>query len=413
VTDVVAVTGIASGGDGVGRLADGRAVFVPRTVPGERVRLRPGSLRVQRRFARGEVEEILEPGAHRVNPPCPHYGRDRCGGCQLQHLDYEAQLAAKRSIVGEALRRIGKLDLPDPEIVPAVAPWRYRAKVTLAATRGAAGFHPFDRPGAVFALEDCHIADRRLMALWEGVRTRWDLLPERLTRLLLRLDRDGGLHLIAESAGEPWSSAEALRQALPREMAVTCWWQPVEGTARIVAGSGTTFPATAFEQVNPSMGQAAREWAVAQLGTEAGSLVWDLYGGVGDTAVLLAGRGARVISVDADERAVEYARRRPEVQASGAETRFIAARVEDVLGELPEPGAIILNPPRGGLHWDVSLRLTGEPVPRVVYISCDPATLARDLHRLAVNYQVRAVRAFDLFPQTAHVETVVVLEGAL
>jgi 23S rRNA (uracil1939-C5)-methyltransferase len=117
-----------------------------------------------------------------------------------------------------------------------------------------------------------------------------------------------------------------------------------------------------------------------------------------------------VVSVDADERAVDWARRRPE--PSLATVRFIAGKAEDILPSLAPAQAVIVNPPRGGLHWDVTLRLTGEPVPRLAYVSCDPATLARDLHRLAVNYRVRAVRAFDLFPQTAHVETVVVLDGA-
>jgi len=117
-------------------------------------------------------------------------------------------------------------------------------------------------------------------------------------------------------------------------------------------------------------------------------------------------RGATVVSVDADEKAVSWGRSRlPAV-------RFIAARAEDVLPSLPVPHAVVVNPPRGGLHWDVSLRLQSEPVPKLVYISCDPATLARDLQRLNVNYIVKDVRAFDLFPQTAHVETVAVLEAA-
>jgi 23S rRNA (uracil1939-C5)-methyltransferase len=121
---------------------------------------------------------------------------------------------------------------------------------------------------------------------------------------------------------------------------------------------------------------------------------------------MLIKAGAIVVSVDADEKAVTWGRSRlPDV-------RFIAARVEDVLPSLPPPHAVIVNPPRGGLHWDVTLRLTAEPVTKLVYISCDPATLARDLARLAVNYVIKAVRAFDLFPQTAHVETVVVLEAA-
>jgi 23S rRNA (uracil1939-C5)-methyltransferase len=417
VSDAVTITGIAAGGDGVGRLADGRAVFVPRTAPGERVRLRAGALKLHRTFARGEVGEVLAAGASRVSPPCPHYSQDRCGGCQLQHLSYEAQLEAKRAIVGDALRRIGKLDLPDPEIVEAVEEWRYRAKISLAVRRSGAsaaggwtvGFHPYDRPGHVFGLSDCHIADFRLMALWRDLRPHLDLLPPRVTRLTLRLDREGRRHIVAESPGEPWDTAARLREALAGSGDVVCWWLPAEGTARVVAGAATGFPATAFEQVNPEMGMLARRWAVEQLGELRGRTVWDLYGGIGDTAELLAAGGAEVVSVDADEQAVSWAQSRG--GRGEARIRFIAGRAEDVLGNLPAPQAVVVNPPRAGLHWDVTLRLTAEPVTRLAYVSCDPATLARDLHRLNVNYRVAAVRAFDLFPQTAHVETVAVLEA--
>jgi 23S rRNA (uracil1939-C5)-methyltransferase len=330
----------------------------------------------------------------------------------LQHLEYDAQLVAKRAIVGEALRRIGKLDVPDPEIVEAVEEWRYRSKIALAVKGRAAGLHPHDRPNFVFPLADCHIADFRLMALWRELRSRLDLLPPGLTRLTLRLDREGRRHVIAETTvgEEPWLDAERLRRALPGSdgQEVICWWRPADGAARVMAGPATGFPATAFEQVNPEMGMLARRWAVEQLGEVRGRTVWDLYGGIGDTAALLAERGASVVSVDADEAAIGWARTR----ATEAPVRFIAGRAEDVLPSLPAPHAVVVNPPRAGLHWDVTLRLTAEPVDRLVYVSCDPATLARDLHRLNVNYQIAAVRAFDLFPQTAHVETVVVLEAA-
>ena len=410
------ISGIAVGGDGVGRLSDGRVVFIPRTAPGDRVRLREGSLQRHRNFARGEPGEIVEASPNRVKPPCPHYTLDHCGGCQLQHLAYDEQLAAKRANVGETLRRIGKLDIADPEIVEALDEWRYRSKITMAAKSsdgvgagGAAkaiGLHPYDRPNFVFPLADCHITDFRLMALWRELRSRLAMLPQPLTRLTLRLDRDERRHIIAESAGEPWLNAEELRAALRNRFEVICWWQPVDGAARVVAGPATGFPATAFEQVNPGMGILTRQWAVAQLGDVKGQTVWDLYGGVGDTAALLVEKGASVVSVDADEKAVSWGRGR----LPGA--RFIAAKAEDVLPSLPPPHAVVVNPPRGGLHWDVSLRLTSEPVAKLVYISCDPATLARDLSRLNVNYVVKAVRAFDLFPQTAHVETVAVLEAA-
>ncbi|PYO63538.1 MAG: hypothetical protein DMD70_03675 [Gemmatimonadetes bacterium] len=188
-----------------------------------------------------------------------------------------------------------------------------------------------------------------------------------------------------------------------------CWWQPVDGAARVVAGGPVTgFLATAFEQVNPEMGSIARGWAVEQLGDVRGAVVWDLYGGIGDTAVELAERGAQVVSVDADEKAIDWARQR----AAPRPVRFIAGKAEDVVPTLPEPSAVVVNPPRAGLHWNVTLRLTGQPVGRFIYVSGDPATLARDLHRLSATYRVTAVRAFDLFPQTAHVETVAVMEAA-
>jgi 23S rRNA (uracil1939-C5)-methyltransferase len=412
MSDVVAITAIAAGGEGVGRLADGRAVFVARTAPGEQIRLREG-VKLHKSFARGELAEIVAAGADRVTPPCPHYAQDRCGGCQLQHVTYEAQLTAKRAIVGDALRRIARLDVGDPEIVEAVEEWRYRAKLSLAVKSigrsdlRAVGLHPYDRPASVFQLIDCHVADFRLMALWRELRPRLDLLPPRLTRLTLRLDREGRRHVIAESTGEPWHNSEALRAALPGGENVICWWQPVDGAARVVAGPATGFPPTAFEQDNPEMSTIARGWAVEQLGDLRGAVVWDLYGGIGDTAVALAERGAQVVSVDADEKAIGWARRREAPRP----VRFIAGKAEDVLPTLPEPSAVVVNPPRAGLHWNVTLRLTGQPVSRLIYVSCDPATLARDLHRLAPTYRVTAVRAFDLFPQTAQVETVVVMEA--
>ena len=405
MSEVVKITGIAAGGDGVGRLKDGRAVFVPRTAPGEQVKLRDGSLKLHRTFARAVPGEILDPGEGRVTPPCPHYTHDHCGGCQLQHLAYDLQLEVKAQIVGDALRRIGKLQVPDPEIVEALDEWRYRAKISMAAKGNAIGLHPYDRPNFVFPLADCHITDFKLMALWRELRPRLELLPQPLTRLTLRLDREGRRHIIAESSGEPWLNADELRRALGAED-VVCWWQPLEGAARVMAGPATGFPATAFEQVNPAMGILARRWAVDQIGDVRGQTVWDLYCGIGDTSAILAERGASVVSVDADEKAVSWGRSRV------PNARFIAAKAEDVLRSLPAPHAVIVNPPRAGLHWDVSLRLTSEPVSKLVYISCDPATLARDLQRLNVNYELKSVKAFDLFPQTAHVETVAVLEAA-
>jgi 23S rRNA (uracil1939-C5)-methyltransferase len=408
--EVVAVSGIATGGDGVGRLADGRAVFVPRTAPGERVRLRPQSVRMHKRYARGEVAEIVAAAATRVVAPCPHYDGDHCGGCQLQHLAYTAQLEAKRDIVLDTLRRIGKIAVPEPSVVGATEQWRYRTRMALTRTGSAFGFARYDHPGAVFRLVDCHIADARLVALWHALEHHLDVVPESTVRLTLRLDREGARHLIVESPGEPWRKADRLRDALEDGASVICWWHPVDGAARIVAGPATGFPPVGFEADHPVMDRLVRDWAVECLGAVQGSVVWDLYGGIGDTAARLAAREASVVSVDADEQAVGWARRRPELASRGDQVRVVAGRVEDVLPSLPNPQAVVVRPPPAGLHWDVALRLTSDPVPHLVYVSRDPATLARDLHRMSVNYELRALGVFDACPQTAQVETVAHLE---
>ena len=424
---VVTITGIAAGGDGVGRLDDGRAVFVPRTAPGERVRLRARGLRVHKHFARGMVEDIVAPGRERVTPPCPHYTLDRCCGCQLQHLTYDAQLAAKRRLVGDALRRIAKLDLADPDITEAVEEWRYRAELTLHAKRSAGGapligLRPYDRPGSIFQLADCHITDYRLMALWRDLRAHLDLLPPKVSKLTLRVDGHGGRHIIAESStspgSAPWSSAQELRSALADGENVVCWWQAAEAPPATPApptvvagdpGDAGSVATPASQRANAEMAAVARRWAVDQLGDVRGQLTWDVYGALGDVAALLDQRGARVISVDADEAAVATARRR---HAQCAAIRFVAGRAEDVLPQLDQPYAAVLAPPRAGLDWAVTLRLTGTPVPRLVYLAADPATLARDLQRLSATYAVVRVHAFDLEPQTAAVTVVAVLEAA-
>jgi 23S rRNA (uracil1939-C5)-methyltransferase len=227
------------------------------------VRLNAARLRVHRHFARGEADEIVEPAPQRVAPACPHFDHDRCGGCQIQHLSYEAQLGAKRVIVGDSLRRIGKLVVMDPEIVGATERWRYRTKIVMTVKRGGGrgitvGLHPFDGPGHVFPLVDCAITDVRLMALWRELKAHLELFPERMTRLTLRLDREGARHVIAESPGEPWRAGDQLRAALADGDGLVCWWQPVNGAARVVAGPATGFPATAFERDNPMAAAAAR-----------------------------------------------------------------------------------------------------------------------------------------------------------
>jgi 23S rRNA (uracil1939-C5)-methyltransferase len=407
VTSPVRIQRVAAGGDGVGKLADGRVVFVPRTAPGDLVEL--AELRPAKRFARARMARLLEASPDRADPPCPHYTRDECGGCQLQHLEYRAQLDARRNIAGEALRRLARLDAPDPPIEPAERTLGYRTKLTLRAARGRIGLHRYGRADAVFDLEWCHLTTPALNQLWQGVRTARGLLPDGLEQLVLRLDRAGGRHLIARVAGSRvWTRAGDMARALAGAgVPAVLWWQPERGVPRVVAGqSDSGVPAGVFEQIHPEMGDRVRAFAVEALGAAGGQTVWDLYAGVGDTTAMLAAAGARVESVELDRRAVAHAER------TGPGATRHAGAVEALAGRLPAPDLVLTNPPRTGMDAEVPAVLQRRGPARIVYVSCDPASLARDIGRLAPAYRLEAARCFDLFPQTAHVETVAVLEPA-
>jgi 23S rRNA (uracil1939-C5)-methyltransferase len=403
----VRILRLAAGGDGVGRLEDGRTVFVPRTAPGDLVEVK--QLRMHRRYARARSSRVLEPSTDRVEPRCPHYVHDECGGCQLQHLDSTAQREARRGFVGDALRRIARLEVPDPEIVPAEAEFEYRTKITLAVDEDGRriGLHPLDRPDQAFDLVHCHITSSALMSLWTEVRALRALLPATLQRIVLRVDRAGGLHLsLMTGETTPWAGASTLyRELAARGSSATIWLQPEGGNAEVAAGEEAPFPATVFEQVYPAMGDKVRAFALAALGEVEGHHVWDLYAGIGETTSALVLAGASVESVESDPRAVAEA----EARGPGAERHV--GRVERIIGRLRVPALVITNPPRTGMDERVAAELERLLPKRVVYISCDPATLARDLTRMPSFRLVTAV-AFDLFPQTAHVETVALLERA-
>ena len=413
------IDGIAAGGDGVGRHPDGRVVFVPRTSPGDVAEV--SEVERRPRFVRARLLNVKEPGADRITPECLHYTSDDCGGCQLQHLAYDAQLGAKRRIVGDALRRIGKLAVEDPPVVESPRQWRYRAKISLAVAETSAGtvigLHRYTEPQRVFELRDCLITRQSIMALWESVRPHGHLLPQPLDVVVLKEDREGGLHLVAVAAkphhadgagNRPWD-ARPLARAVG-DATISYWWKPWRGAERVVAGPRTGFPALSFEQVNPELAAVIRAEAVNSLGDITGCIVWDLYGGVGETAALLAERGATVWSVDSDRSAKEWA-----VREKRSGVRHVSDRVENVLGKLPKPGAVVVNPPRAGLTEPVAAWLDAwgskQPGVRLAYVSCDPATLSRDLTRMP-SFSLERLKAFDVFPQTSHIESLAVLQAS-
>ena len=415
--DVVTIESLTAGGSGLGHLESGMAVFVPRTAPGDRVRLT--NVRRHRRHAEAELAELLEAGPGRVEPACAHFTKDRCGGCQWQHVSPQAQAAAKRRLVGDALRRIGHLDLPDPELIASPRGFGYRTTITLTVRRRGdapiVGFHDGSAPDRVFPLERCEIARPELQALWEAVRGSLGCLPRgEDVRCKLRVSEDGALHVIVDGGERAWTDGEPIAAAAKRErLDPTIWWQPTGGAARRVAGRPADVANVAFGQVNAEVAELVRTAVVEAVLTDAGPAadrrVLDLYAGSGETAIPIAESGCEVTLVEQDARAVRRAQER--AMAAGVTVRGVAGRVEDHLAGLLPAEVVVVNPPRSGLSVEVAERLFDSPPRRLVYVSCDPATLARDLGRLAVAAgQVRTLRAYDMFPQTSHVETLVVAD---
>lgn len=396
----VSIESIAAGGDGVAR-ADGVVVFVPRTAPGDRARVR---FETKKRFARGEIEEILIPSDTRVNPLCDHYRVDRCGGCQVQHMRYDAQLEAKAAIIRDSLTRIGKRAVNAPTVEASDKQWRYRSKLTLAMRRARGGdwtigLHPYDDPVGVFQLADCPITDERVLAVWrQVVEAREHFPPADELRAAVQLT-ERGASVVVEGANA-WPTRGAFFEAVP--LATALWWRPVHRPRMLVAERGADAASASFVQVNRGVGAALHAYVLDRARAHDPRSVVDAYAGSGATAIPLARDGVRVVAIEADR---EAAARCASALPQGS--RAIAARVEDALGAALPADVVLINPPRTGVHEQVSALLQRQdPAPRaVVYVSCDPATLARDLARMP-RYRIASMRAFDMFPQTAHVETV-------
>jgi 23S rRNA (uracil1939-C5)-methyltransferase len=356
---------------------------------------------------------------------------DRCGGCQLQHLSYGAQLEAKRRVVADALARIGRrADVVVPPVVASPAAWRYRRKLTLALRRAGAGWiaglHAYDDADRVFALDDCPITDERVLGVWRAVLAAAEWLPEdaRALRGAVRLLADGAG---ADPGGRRCAGREASRRVRARGRASVGRGRAVlrsgprarracGGRQRSAARACCTIAAPWRSLVPrsyrsmPAVAALIAEHVVEQVLAHAPRTVIDAYAGAGDVAVRLAERGVRVTAIELDREAARWsAERLP------PGSRSWAARVEERLAEALPADVIVVNPPRGGLHEQVPATLERAAagafgaVPRaLLYVSCNPATLARDLARMPA-WQVRRVQPFDMFPQTAHVETVVEL----
>ena len=400
----VEIESIAAGGDGVGR-SNGLVVFVPRTAPGELVTARISG---KGSFARGALRSITRTSDDRIEPPCPHYTRDRCGGCQIQHVTYSAQLRAKRRIVKDAIERIGKRDADVDEVVPSDEEWRYRTKLTLAMKRASsgewiAGLHHYDNPARIFALNDCLITDRAVVSTWREILEKQGFFPPvQALRGSVRITPDGPVFVMM--GGTRWSNASGFFDSV--KSLAAAWWENDEGNRRLIGDRrpkrSLQPPAASFAQVNAEVAMHLRRHVITRVSAYSPEKIVDAYSGAGDMAIALARAGAKVTAIELDSDAARWCGLHlPEGSVS------LRARVEEALPKALPADAVILNPPRAGTDARVTEVLSqATPRPKVIaYISCNPATLARDLARLP-GYRIESLVPFDMFPQTAHVETV-------
>lgn len=389
--------------------------FVHRTAQGDRVEVR--LLEAKPRWTRARALRIIEPGAGRRQAPCPHY--DRCGGCTIEHLDYATQLSAKRRIVVDALERIARLEVDVPPVTPSPAEFRYRNRVTFMLTRGRgtvlAGFHEIDRPDRLVDITGaCLLPESPIGEAWDELRAAWGPDARRLPsgtslRLTLRATAHGAVSL-AVDGGYARGRPEELLAAVSGLRSV--WHRPAGAEDYgLVAGEETlaerwgdervSLRGDVFTQVNRGAAESLESHVIERALDGAPARALDAYCGVGLYARRLEREGVEVVGIEAHPAAVAEAGR------AATRSRFLQGRVEDRLTEALPVDLAILNPPRAGLAAAVAEGLRAAPPGRILYVSCNPATLARDLARLGEQWRVAGVRCFDLFPQTAHVETVV------
>ena len=353
---------VAFGGKGVAR-GGGKAIFIPYTIDGERVAA--DIVREKKHFAEADLREVIEPSAHRVPPPCPYFGR--CGGCAYQHMSYEHQLKIKARQVEETLKRIGHLDeVPMEPIVPSPQSYEYRNRITVHCEEGVIGFYRRDEHRLV-DIEQCPIAMPQV--------------NDELKKLRARNPREGHYTLRAHSG--------------PR----------------------------IFSQTNDAVAECLLEH-VTNLVPEKGALLIDAYCGAGHFAKHLLKNFERVVGIDWERFSIEEANR----NATEKET-YIAGDVDAVLqsrsGALQRavdlvrrPGdrrylTLIVDPPATGLTNATRHAITDLRPDIFIYISCNPATLARDLAELCEKFTIVSVAPFDMFPQTAEIEVAVKLQARL
>jgi 23S rRNA (uracil1939-C5)-methyltransferase len=389
----VTVEKLVYGGDGLARL-DGRVTLAPFALPGERIRA--AAEREKPGLIRARTLEVMEAAAERVAPRCEYFGR--CGGCHYQHAGYEFQLASKRAILAEELRRLGKIEPPEEIAVVAAEPWGYRNRAQLHIEDGRMGYREA-RSHKLCAIDGCPIASPKinetLGALAGMLRdSRWP----RFVRSIEIFTDERQVQLNVLEAGRP----------VARRFFDWC----AENIPGLVAGAVDyqdrfRVSRDAFFQVNRFLADRLAAIALEGAGAE-GETALDLYAGVGLFSLELARRFRQVTAVEAGAAAAGDLLFNAE-RAALTNLRVERGTTEAHLDGLERaPDFVLLDPPRAGLGRAVVQRLIDLRPPGITIVACDPATLARDLAALvATGYRMEKMTLIDLFPQTYHLETVV------
>jgi len=400
---------MAHGGDAIGR-HEGRVVFVPYTMPGERVRVE--IVEDHKRYARGRLLEVVEPAPARVNPPCPYFGDGKCGGCQFQHIAYPTQVQIKGRVVADQLQRIGKFDDPPVlEPIPDENGWEYRNRALFRTTE--LGYPGFLSAGSedVYPVDDCLIVHPLLSQLYRSLHMKH---PD-IEKMELRVGTaTGDLMVVLQTYDEeppslevdfPLSIVQVRHDTTPTPLV------GLDYLTEVVCGREFRISATSFFQVNSEQAGQLVDLILDALALEGDEIVLDAYCGVGLFTTFIAERASLVIGIEINPDAVDDAVHN---LADAENVTLLEGQVEHALSEIEEQiDAVVLDPPRGGVEKEALDALADQAPECIVYVSCDPATFARDARRLVrKGYTLDWVQPVDLFPQTYHVETVSLLTRA-
>lgn len=405
-THTIKIERLVYGGDALGRLPDGRAVFVPFAIPGELVQAR--LVEDKAKFVRAELLEVLEGSPARVIPRCPHFGF--CGGCHYQHMNNARQLEAKVAILKEQLERIGGFrELPEIECRPSPEPWNYRNTVQFHLTRQGKLGYLRARSNQPFAIRECHLPEAAINDLWPKI----EIEPTAgVDRVDIRLGRDDDLMVVLES-----KEAQVVDFGI-EGLAVSVVQQGPSGDI-VLAGSDHTVvenygrqfivSAGSFFQVNSRQAEEMVRCLLDQLTLSSEQTLVDAYCGVGLFSAFLAAKVKRLVGIEISPQACEdFTTNLDELD----NVELYEAAVEDVLNSVSfHPDIMVMDPPRAGLGSRAVEGILFQDARQLEYISCDPATLARDAKQLATGgYSLKKVTLFDMFPQTYHIESLSVWE---